>query len=157
MAGFMLRSGFPRYWLVWLAGSSITLLLMYRTWKGAGPRETKQCEGWEKEHAQVEQWLGVLQNQYLSADVLEFNGGSFWVRYHTYRLMKTERCWAVAKFRKGYLRRPLEYRILELDGLVFSLLSEGKLKIDIGGRTKWNVSASPEMLSALQGAMGLVG
>src|SRR5260370_15937527 len=101
MAGFMLRSGFPRYWLVWMAGSSITLLLMYRTWKGAGPRETKQCEGWEKEHAKVEQWLGVLQNQYLSEDVLEFNGGSFWVRYHTYRLMKTDRCWADAKFRKG--------------------------------------------------------
>src|SRR5260370_31244224 len=110
MTGFMLRSGFPRHWLVWLAGSSIALLLMYRTWKGAGPRETAQCEGWEKEHAQVEQWLRVLENQDLSASVLEFNGGRFWVGYHTYRLMKTERCWVVAKFRKGDLRRPLEYR-----------------------------------------------
>jgi hypothetical protein len=70
--------------------------------------------------------------------------------------MKTERCWVVAKFRKGHLRRPLEYRILELDGVFFSLLPEGKLNIDIGGRTKRRVSASPEMLSALQGAMHLV-
>jgi hypothetical protein len=157
MAGFMLKSGFPRHWLVWLAGSSITLLLIYRTWKGASPRETAQCEGWEKEHAQVAQWLSVLQNTDLSADVFEFNGGSFWVGYHTYRLMKTERCWVVAKFRKGYLRRPLEYRTLELDAVFISLLPEGKLNIAIGGRTKWKVSASPKMLSALQGAMHLVG
>ena len=157
MAGFVLRSGFPRYWLLWLAGSSIALWLTYRTWKGAGPEETAQCERWEKEHAQVEQWLRVLQNQDLPADVFEFSGGSFWVGYHTYRLMKTERCWVVAKFKKGYLRRPLEYRILELGDVFFSLLPEGNLSIDIGGRTKRNVSASPEMLSALQGAMHLVG
>src|SRR5258708_13975091 len=53
MAGFMLRSGFPRYWLLWLAGFSITLFLFYRKCKGAGPRETKQSAGEWNERAQV--------------------------------------------------------------------------------------------------------
>jgi hypothetical protein len=105
----------------------------------------------------VERWLRVLQNQDLSADVLEFSGGSFWVGYQIYRLMKTERCWVVAKFKKGCLQKPLEYRILELDGVAFSLLPNGKLRIEMGGRTKRNVTASPEMLSALHGAIRLVG
>src|SRR5260370_1883637 len=60
MAGFMSRNGFPRYWLVWLAGLALTPFLMYPTWKGAGPPETAQGEGRDKDHPQAAPWPGLL-------------------------------------------------------------------------------------------------
>ena len=77
IAGLMFRDGFPHYWPIWLAVSLVALWLTYGTWKGTGPLESVQCAEWDREHAQVERWLRLLQNHDLSADVLEFNGGSF--------------------------------------------------------------------------------
>src|SRR5438552_1704016 len=93
----------------------ITLLLIYRTWNGVGPLEAAQSVEWAKERAQVSGWLHTLQNRDTPLNVFELYGGSFWVGYHTYRVMKTESFWIFAKFTKQNLGGPLEYRIRELN------------------------------------------
>src|SRR5260370_9879112 len=52
MAGFMLRSGFPRYWLPWLAGSCVCPLPIDPPRKRAGPRETKPLAGRQQDDPQ---------------------------------------------------------------------------------------------------------
>jgi hypothetical protein len=90
---------------------------------------------WQKERAQVQQWLSMLINRATEEPVFEIATGSFWTGYFTYRIMIMNRggAWVVARFKKGSYLRPLDYRILRPDAV--TMAPGDKLNIELDKRT----------------------
>ncbi len=99
----------------------------------AFPLATVDGPGWEKEQSLVETWWGVLTSAERRSDVIEFNVGSFWKGYYTYRLMKPGPFWVVAGIYKGQARELTYFRILKIGDVVLPL--NGEHKVRIGRRT----------------------
>ncbi len=122
----------------------------YERWKSAGPFAAVQRQGWEKERSQVYEWLQKLNGAERADDVIEFSTRSFWRGHYTYRAIRTDRRWVVAKFKKSFNQQLAEYRIRELNDVNFTSLPDGKVKIDIGNSAPAEIDASPEMLGVVQ-------
>jgi len=100
---------------------------------------------WYAETAQVQDWLAILKDPFTSQPVLEVSTGSFWTNFRTYRLLYLGTCWAVAKFPSKNLGPTLSYRILSLSAIRLTRLEDGKLDLEIDGRSIRGVPLSPQL------------
>jgi len=73
-------------------------------------------ERWKKEREQVEKWI-VLLGDPVRPEILRFTSESFWTGYFTYRMLNTDFCWVLAKFKKGKEHRIIDCRVLELNAV----------------------------------------
>src|SRR5581483_3056912 len=94
------RPGMQRDWFFSIGYCLLFLNLCYSHWRRARPFAAIHSPGWEKEEAQVQYWLKVLKTEGQSR-VLEFDTGSFWTGYFTYRLLNPGNCWVVARVQFG--------------------------------------------------------
>jgi hypothetical protein len=101
-------------------------------WNQAGPIALVGGPGWENERSQVERWQQILTSAGPLRDVVEFSTGSFWTGYFTFRLLRAERFWVVAKFKKGKTNGKADYRVYELGAVRFTPLPMGEMKVTIG-------------------------
>ncbi len=138
--------GRHRDWFFSIGYCLLFLNLGYRHWRRARPFAAIHSPGWEKEEAQVQYWLKVLKTDGQSR-VLEFDTGSFWTGYFSYRLLNPGNCWAVARFKsaKPDWGQLVDYRILTPSAVRFSELPDGNLSVDIENRSIRKIRVSPEM------------
>jgi hypothetical protein len=101
---------------------------------------------WQKERAQVQQWLTMLVNRATEEPVFEIPTGSFWTGYFKYRFMNRGGAWVVARFKRGSYLHPLDYRILGPDSV--KMVPGNKLNIKIDKRTI-KLYTSPETHAGL--------
>jgi hypothetical protein len=119
------------------------LLKAYTLWQYAGFYATANAPGWEKEQAWVNGCLYMLRDQRRAREVIEFSTGSFWSGYFTFRLLNSGPYWAVAKFKRGNMRRLVEFRVRDLSAVTFTALPAGEMLVRIGNRTRRAVNVSP--------------
>jgi hypothetical protein len=137
-----------QFFLVWFVANG------YGWWKTAAPFVAAHADSFEKERGQVGQWLADLKYGDRSGQVFEFSVKSFWNGYWTYRLLNLGKCWAVAKFKFRNLRGLVEYRVREPDGVTVMEQANGKLRIEIAGRSIRDVDASLELRNRLLRSVG---
>lgn len=109
-----------------------TIALQY--WRRGTALVISHRKGWERERQLVRQWLDALMNNQCKDSVLVFSTGTFWTGYFTYRLLKADEIWAVAKFKKGTWPL-LEYRIYDLTRVQITELPNRSRNIIIAGRS----------------------
>jgi hypothetical protein len=124
------------------------LLARYASVELAVPLNAIDDEGWERYRARVRDWLKELLNSATEEKVFEVSTGSFWTGYFTYRFMRREGFWIVARFKKGNYFRLQEYRVLGPDAVELAPPSEEKLNIKFGKRTL-ALDVSPDIRGSL--------
>ncbi len=137
-----------QFLLVWFAANG------YGWWKAAAPFVAAYADDFDKERGQVGQWLADLKYGDRSGQVLEFSVQSFWNGYWTYRVLNLGRGWVVAKFKFRNLRGLAEYRVREPDGVTVMEQSNGKLRIEIAGRSIGDIDISFELRNRLLRSVG---
>jgi hypothetical protein len=137
-----------QFFLVWALANG------YGWWKTGAHFVAAHAGSFDKERGQVGQWLADLKYGDRSGRVLEFSVKSFWNGYWTYRLLNLGKCWAVAKFKFRNLRGLVEYRVREPNGVTVTEQSNGKLRIEIAGRSIRDVDTSLELRNRLLRSVG---
>jgi hypothetical protein len=118
-------------------------------WKWASPFRIAHADIYNKERTQIGLWLAELKYGSRNSQVFEFSAKSFWSGYWTYRLMDLDRCWAVAKFKYQNSKRLVEFRIQKPGDVTAKEQENGKLRIEIAGRSIPDVEAPLEFRNRL--------
>ena len=129
---------------------------------------TVNARGWESERLQIQAWRralappspklvrtesagGNFQQQLLdfpSIGYVEFDTGSFWAGYWTYRLLNTGNSWALAKFKKG-TSKLCEFRILDHNALITRVSPDGKPLVSTQDKSKFIVHLPADTIRSL--------
>lgn len=127
---------FVAYW----AYSGFVYAFAYLTVEGAG---------WDNERARIKAWIHQLKIPDGLVPIFEFSSGTFWNGYFTYRLLKADNYWVVAKFKTGKLHRMLECRFLDSSSVQIVEDASGELRIEVDGRPIPRVRTSHDMRTNL--------
>jgi len=130
------------------------LLTRYTSSRLRVPSAAFHGKAWEKERAQVRQWFTELINQGTEEQVFEISTGNFWTGYFTYRFMRRDNAWVVARFKKGNLLRPLEYRVLASAAFAITPLLDGTFYVQIDKRKIREAVVPLHMRESLLRAIG---
>ena len=122
----------------------------YRWWTNARPFLASQSEAFDRERSEVKEWLNVLLHPAGSDHVIEFSTKIFWSGYWTYRLLRGEGFWAVAKFKLGNTDQLLSYRVMAFDAVTFTEKADGGLVVTMGDRSV-SAALSSDMRERLSG------
>jgi len=132
--------------LVWFLAAA------YSWGKTAAPFIAAQSDELETERSRVGQWLAELRGDGRDNRVLEFSVKNFWKGSWTYRLLKLENCWAVAKFKSNDMRSLSDYRVHEPYAVKASEQANGKLRIEIADQGINEIETTPEVRGRLLSA-----
>lgn len=105
----------------------------WELWKQGAPFAATRGKEWQGQRSQVREWFATLDGSRPMGDVVEVNSGSFWTGYVTYRLLNEGNFWAVAKFKKGNLKRLIEFRVHDISAVQITAVVDGK-RIELHGR-----------------------
>jgi hypothetical protein len=121
----------------------------YCFWKIGSAISAMKALGIHQEFADVRMWLDWLVSQRSPREVLEISAGNFWTGYFTYRLVKLDEFWAVAKFKKDNLERLYEYKFYQVDEVQVIDSPTGEKTLKIAGKLVPRVAASAKVWDAL--------
>jgi hypothetical protein len=89
---------------------------------------------WQYESDQVESWTQLLGTAERQSSVIEFDAGSFWTGYFTYRLVDRRLFWVVARFRRHKPLGWMELRAYPPESVSFPRAADGGTLVKIGGK-----------------------
>ncbi len=114
-----------------------------RAWPWAVPFAAARRKGWEEERRTAQKLYEMLLGGPGPEDCW-ISSGNFWVGYFTYRLVRSEDYWAVARFKREKYQKMLEFRVLEKDGVRVTNSAGDKLELYIAGKKIINAQVGPE-------------
>jgi hypothetical protein len=150
--GMLLSREFPGSRSGWQGGLAYFPFFAYMAywyWDQGKTYSTVQGKAWNQERAEVQKLIDLLKNPSDAGSILEFSSGSLWTGYFTYRFLKADNYWIVARFKTGQMRRMLECRVRGPAAIQIVQNSSGELSVQIDGHRIPRVKTSPEMRASI--------
>ena len=131
------------HWIGRALSSSMFIFMGLSAWSWAVPFATARKKGWQEERRTAQRLYEMLLGGPGPEDCW-ISAGNFWVGYFTYRLVRLEDYWAVARFKREKYHKMLEFRVLGKDGVRVTDPAWDKLELYIAGKKIRNAQVGPE-------------